>query len=276
MRALLVGAIATIAVLTSLDSVQAATPGTWGASDAAYLDGTVCTSGTTTSPLAAWDFGDTPPEFLLTSVSSDGFHDSASLPESGTPGRVVTPVSPAEYGFDSVAQISTYATLVNRYGSDQGALVAEAILDTSDPANAPTCAGSTQSLVASAAALAGPYVLSLSGPSGVAPGSANSVSVRVVNSTGAAVPGVSVTFTSSEPVLGSAATSAVATTNSAGTAKVSVTAPAHTTISTLDIQASAQASVGLEAVTVDPSIGGLTTYASAVYADPPTTYSACR
>ncbi|WP_338180820.1 hypothetical protein [Jatrophihabitans sp.] len=253
-------------------SVAAASPGTWGATQAAYLDGTVCTVGSVTSPLAAWDFGDTPPEFLLASVTSNGVVDSASLPEGGTPGRAVAPVTPGQYGLSAQADVSTLAALISGYGATQGALVARAVLQRSDAANVPNCVADSdaEALVAKAAQVAGPYTVTLTAAATPAKlGTADSLTVKVTSTAGQPVPNAHVDVSATVPLLGSGETTASVVTDSTGVAHEPFTVR-DATSSSVTFTANTSVSVGLEAVTVDPASGN---YAPAIYADPPSTFS---
>jgi len=280
-----IGPVVTVGVLVALPLLapsvgSAATPGTWGVQQATYVDGQVCTNGNKTSPLAAWNFGDSGAggrEFLLTSVTSDGFTDSALLPQAGSPGRLTTPVSPGQYGMGSAADISTFAALISVFGpgpDPDAAQVAKAILDRASGGDTPNCVSSAaaQTLVSRAARMAGPYTVTASAAtSPVAAGGSDSLTVAVKNTAGQTVPNAAVALSSPTGIFGGSGTSTVHT-DSAGVAHVAFTVPQDKTLSAVTITATASVSVGLEAVTADGGFGQ--NYASAVFADPPSTYTA--
>ena len=278
LRRLLVAALAALLAATSplLAAVPgaAATPGVWGVQQATYVDGTVCSNAGTTSPLASWNFGDPSLDFLLTSVTSTGVSDSALLPQAGAPGRTVAPLTPGQFGM-AQTDIATFAALISLLGSGpdpDAAETASAILQTSDPGAVPTCvpAAAAQALEAQAAHLAGPYTITVTpATSPVQAGAASSVTVRVTNAQGQPVPNVAVTLSSTAPLF-NGGTAAAGRTGGTGLAQVSFTAPQDPTLTSATITASAAVSVGLEAVTVSADAGQQ--YASAVYADPPTTF----
>jgi len=256
---------------------SAATPGTWGVQQATYVDGQICTTGTKTSPLAAWNFGDNGLDFLLNTVTSDGFTDSALLPQAGSPGRVTSPVSPGQFGMGSATDISTYAALISVFGSGpdpDAAEVAKAILDAAAGGATPNCVspGAAQALVSQAARVAGPYtVTARAATSPVAAGASDSLVVGVKNTFGQPVPNAAVALSSSSGIFAGSGTSTVHT-DASGAAHVTFTVPQDNTISSLSITATASVSVGLEAVSASGGLGQQ--YASAVFADPPTTYTA--
>ena len=263
-----------VVVLASPTAGSAATPGVWGVGQTAYVDGTVCTVGNTTSPLVSWNFGDPSVDFLLTSVTSNGISDSALLPQSGTPGRQVAPISAGQFGFGP-SDIATFAALISLFGSGpdpDAAETASAILQTTDGGAVPDCISPTAALdlKAAAARLAGPYTVTVTPASAIAPaGGSSSVSVRVTNSIGQGVPNTAVGLSSTAPLF-DGLTTTTGRTDASGVAKVAFTAPQDSTLTSATITATAAVSVGLEGVTVDSGFGQH--YASAVYADPPTVY----
>lgn len=245
---------------------------------ASYVDGQVCTSGATTSPLAAWDFGDNGLDFLLTPVTSDGLTDSALLPEQGSPGRVTTPITTGEYGLASQTDIDTYAALISIFGSrpdPDAALTAKAILDAAGTGPVPSCvsAAAAQALVGQARRLAGPYtVTATAATSPAAAGAADALTVHVASSSNQPVPDTAVVLTSPVPIFANGTSSLTVHTDAAGSARVPFTVPQDNTISSVSITATASVSVGLEAVTANGAGGHQ--YASAVFADPPTPFTA--
>lgn len=275
-------AVAVVVILLASGSNPAdAAPGTWGANGSTYLNGTVCTDGTSSSPLASWAFGDTPPEYLLTAVSSDGVTDSDNLPMLGTPGRLVAPLTPGHFGFATAQAISDYAALLSTdTTAADAAAVARAVLAKSDPAQAPNCVTTKTAapLITKTDSLAGPYVITLT--SSANPDlitTAEKLSVLVTNTAGTPVPGVTVAITSSAPVFAGSAVSIAAVTDATGTAIVPFTAPDDPTLAKISFAATASVSVGLESVTVPPPVGSPagtpSGYANAVFAAPPTVYT---
>jgi hypothetical protein len=277
-RAVVLAGPLTLLALLAPTAGSAATPGTWGVQQATYVDGMVCSNGSVTSPLAAWNFGDTGLDFLLDPVTSSGFTDSALLPQPGSPGRLVTPVSPGQYGMGSAADVATYAALISVFGTGpdpDAAEVARAILDNAGAGAVPNCvsAAAAQSLVTEAARLAGPYTVTAApATSPAAAGGAGVLNVRVTNSFGQPVPGAAVAASSPVPIFAGGAATAAAATDATGTAHVPFTVPQDNTLASVPITATAAVSVGLEAVTAGGVFGQR--YASAVYADPPVDYSA--
>lgn len=266
-------AVAAVAALVLLGASPAhASGGTWGVAQVPYSDGVVCHNGPVTMPLAAWDFGDGSPDFLLTEVSSNGVTDSAQLPQAGAPGRLVTPLKAGQYGL-SDSDIATYAALLSRYGAHHGADTALAVLQRTDPAHVPDCGSTSDAsgLLAQATAQAGPYritVRTAHRPAILA--APNQVTVQVTGATGAPASGVRVELDASEPVFGTSTTTSVVT-GSDGSASAAFTLPAGLPDPQLTFVASAQVAVGLEAVTVPPGFGQ--PYVPAVFADPPESYS---
>ena len=257
---------------------SAATPGVWGVQQATYVDGTVCTTGNVTAPLAAWNFGDPGLDFLLTPVTSDGITDSAQLPQAGSPGRTTTPVVPGQYGLGSQADISAFAALINIFGTGpdpDAAEVAKAILDTSGGGGAPNCVSTAaaEGLLTEAARVAGPYTVSaIAATSPAAAGSSDSLTVHVQSTSGQGVPGVAVTLSSPTPIFAGGSGTTTVRTGATGFARVPFTVPQDNSLSAIAISASASVSVGLEAVTAGGGFGQH--YATSVFADPPTAYTA--
>ncbi len=106
-----------------------ASAGTWGAGQYPYNAGVVCTSGTTTSPLATYDFGSGYSPAALTSVvTSTGTTDSAALPYPTSGPQTTVAVAPGMLGFSSPADIGTYAELLNMFGTSDAAEVARIVL----------------------------------------------------------------------------------------------------------------------------------------------------
>jgi hypothetical protein len=221
----------------------ASAAGTWGAGNYGYLDGLVCTSGPTTSPLADWDFGGGHiPAFLTRAVTSTSGVDSAALPFSSRITQSVAPVATGEFGL-TAADIATFAYLFAHAvgaGATNAAEVAQLVLERTDPGAGPTGCLSESSaettLLNHAAAMAGPYRLTLhAAPS--APGQQRTVSATVLSQAGNPVPGVTVTF--------SGAGSASAVTNTSGIAAASISTPVGSTASTVAEDASVALPVSL-------------------------------
>lgn len=267
-------AFSTAAAVLVVPAAAAAPGGTWGVGNYHYVDGVVCRSGLTTSPLASWDFGDGGLEFLAQAVTSDGVRDSAALPTRATPGRFTAPVIAGEYGFGSDAQIAAYAELIERYGSTRAADVARAVLDRTDPGGAPSCVSQSAGagLLAAAARSAGPYDITLTAAHSPAElGAPDSLTVRVTGGSGSPARGVAVKLTADASVFGATASAEVVT-GANGTATVPFTAPVGLTATSVGIQAAVTAAVGLDVVSVVSGTGRQ--FAPALYLDDAQTFTA--
>lgn len=243
--------------------------GTWGATHAPYVDGTVCSGVLSTSPLASWDFGDPALDFLTTAVTSNGFRDSAQLPTADADGRFTSPVTAGQFGFTSDAAVATFAALLDRYGASHAADVAAAVLAVTDPAHVPSCAdtAAAASLVAQAQQVAGPYQVALSvAHTPIEVGSNNTVTATVTNPSGAPVAGVRVALDADSGVFTGSASSATVTTGSDGRASAAFAATSYA--GSVSFTASAAVSVGLTGVS---AFGN---YAGAIYADDPQEFTA--
>jgi hypothetical protein len=241
------------ALFIAVPAAQAGT-GSFGAGQYPYTDGVVCASGPTTTPLAAFDFGaGAAPGFLVGAVSSTGAVDTAALPFASAGVQSSAPVALGTDGFMSDGDIATYAALLSRYGADgtqhtaevAAAVLAKAGVAVSDCAGA----GDTATLLAQAAAFAGPYTVTIARRSGTAPvllGSTFTASATVRSASGVLVPGVTVTFvgTDGSPDAPSAVT------NSAGVASADITATTSTSASSVVVTAAASVSTGLSQISV--------------------------
>ncbi|SDJ45849.1 Ig-like domain (group 1) [Frankineae bacterium MT45] len=270
--AISVSGVAVVASTLFGMSSAGAAGGTWGAAHYRYLDGTVCTSGSTTTPFASWDFGSHTPAFLVTPVISNGSIDTAALPFATTGRQTSGAVATGEYGFSSDADIATYASLLTHFGTGtrNASEVAAAVYGKSS-SSAGSCVGDGSALVNSAAALAGPYTTTLTtNPSPPVIGATTRLIATVTGATGVPVPGVTVTFNSAQTSL----SAPTAVTDSSGVAAVNFTVPTGLNAPSLSVTASTSVSVGLTRVSAtstptasDPS-GSVV---DAIYAAPPVT-----
>ncbi len=248
-RTALKAALALVATLliTGGLTTDADAAGVWGAGQTPYLQGEICTDATTSSPLAAWDFGTGSPAFLLTPVTSTGTTDSARLPSAANGGQSLAPVVPGSDGFTSASDIAAYAYLISKYGVDSqqhAAEVAEAVMDEAGSVNAPDCEGpgDLASLLIAAQNYAGPYTVAfIPAPTTVIMGAPTTVTARVTSARGLPVPGLAVTFTA--PAAG--LTSAGQVTDATGTARVSIDVPIGTPAASVTLQANVDQPIGL-------------------------------
>src|SRR3954454_17365359 len=121
---------ASLALATAAPA-PAASPGTWGAGHYPYVDGTVCHSGPTTSPLAAWAVSGGHRAYLTRAVNSNGRFDSAAppVPSAGTPAAPID-VGPGPE-FASQHDVAAIAYLLDHGGA--AATTAAALLAPTDP-----------------------------------------------------------------------------------------------------------------------------------------------
>jgi len=245
----------------------AAVAGTWGATNAPYLDGIVCSDGATSAPFASWDFGTGSPAFLLAPVTTANGIDSARLPVAANGPQSTAAVYPGLAGFNSATDIATYATLIDQYGRSGAtsiAAVAKAIMGRTgaSPASCPGVPDGAD-LVSTAAALAGPYTLRIAPPTSPAEiGRHSTVRVTVLSARGNPVPGRTVS------VSGPDVPPTTAVTDQTGVASVAVPIPADPAATSVAITAQASTPVDLVQVSGDRADLG------AVYPGPPTSYTA--
>ena len=104
-------------------------------------------------------------------------------------------------GFTSLADIGTYAELINLFGTQMPAEVAQIVLakmGATAPAGCVSGAGDA-ALIAQATALAGPYTVSVSSSvanNAVKPGTPFTTTATVTGGSGQPIPGATVTFAS--------------------------------------------------------------------------------
>jgi hypothetical protein len=239
-----------------------AASGTWGIGGYPYVAGKVCTTtdvsgNTTTTPLAAWDLGGgslatragaATLGYLTTALTSSGAADSGAPPLASVAAQSVTTVNAGADGFNSAGEIAIYARLLSTTDPDDStaARIAQAVLARTTPngqVQPPTCGGDTSALLSAAAALAGPYKLTLTSPeAGIDPGSTGNVIATVLSARGNPVPDMPVSYA------GTDGTTTTATTDAQGHAKLTVTVPLQVTTPTVPITASINAVIGLSQV----------------------------
>ena len=243
---------------------SASAAGSWGAGQIPYLDGEVCSTSTTTSPIAAWDFGPLAPYFLIAPVTSADGVDSAALPVPTAGAVSSSAVSIGQDGFGSTAEIASYAYLISHYGQDGTQHVAEvaaAVMAAAGSSQVPDCegAGDESAILQTSTQLAGPYSVVVATPHVAAMGTSATVSARVLSAVGLPVPGAAVTFRAP----GSDISPQLALTNADGVATTSVSVHSGVSGTSVPVQASASVAVGLTQLTAAPSSSGSTVAAVA-------------
>jgi hypothetical protein len=189
-------ATAAAAVLAWPAPAATAAPGTWGAGQYAYADGTVCGSADTTAPLAAWTVSGGYRAYLTQEVTSTGPFDSAAppVPSAGRPNPAID-VTPG-IGFAGEADIAAVAYLLSEAHQSASATAA-AVLAQTDPGDLPTCAdrAAAAAALANARSHAGPYEVTVTaGPEKARPGHPVPVQAVVRTAAGQPVPGARVAF----------------------------------------------------------------------------------
>ncbi len=274
-------ALTLLALQVVFSAASSAAGGTWGAGAYPYVAGAVCSASapdgvTSSSPLAAWDLGDGSLGYLTSAPTSDGTVDSGAPPLASVGTQTRTPIAVGRDGFTSVADIGVYARLLSSAAPNDvtAATIAKAVLTktsvsgSTEPALS-SCAGDPAALLSSAAALAGPYKLTLRAPgTALDPGATGELVATVLSAAGHPVPGMVVSGTTTAGPI------ADVTTDEQGQAKLAVTVPTGTTSPSFAVTASVSAPIGLAEVsaTANPTASNPTALvATALTTDAPIT-----
>lgn len=221
--AISVGAIALLMV--GGPGPAAAATGTWGANHSPYSNGVICQLGPTTPaaatpappiatvPLVAWKLQNvTQPSFLLASIEETGAVDSGQPPIAASISAPDAPLAANSYGSFSGSQLAALAYLISTWGADptpaRVAEVSELVAEQAGHANGTACLDQGQGATSTAEAasmwtaaqrLAGPYRVAVTTTATqVVYGQPIVLRATVTSARGLAVPGLTVTFASSD------------------------------------------------------------------------------
>jgi len=234
------GAVGAALIVAAMPA-GAAGPGSWGPQGIPYRNGIVCDDGTQQTALVSWTSAATAqPAFAVEPVTATG--GIAQTPAVYT--ATTSPVTSVN-GADPAALAYLFATAGRSSDASQVAEVAviAAGQTTSDCLTQHGIGpGATDALRQQAEKYAGPYDVRVAAASGpLTLDSSRTVTAQVVSASGAPVPGLRVTFRSNDPAVPTSS----GTTDAHGTATTTVSLPAGSTDTQLQINAQVSAPTGL-------------------------------